>query len=172
MQTTVYHADHGVGMGLIEWALGQVKEQGFFARTFEIPAWARDLENRLWGPVAGDQPVMDDDESVFRWKRSADRPESKLTTRGARPTRLLTVIGVMGADDATVYTAHGGPMAAREVGDPSLDPAGKADSARFWAEHALAASEAEQAAYWADRAEDMRAVHAPAKARETDPDWP
>jgi len=37
-----------------------------------------------------------------------------------------------------LYTAYGGPVAPREPFDRSLDEEAKAESEKFWAEHALA----------------------------------
>jgi len=141
-----YHADHGVDAALVAYVcrhLAAQEVQGFFLITIELPDWTRDLETRLWGPRAGDEPVPQDE--VFMHKRSADRPPSRLVDRPMRPTRQLTAIGVVNDREVVFYTLHGGPAAEREVGDPSLegDPAAKAASEAFWREHALAAAPTE-----------------------------
>jgi len=138
MATTVFHADHGVSSEVIAWALAEIAPTGFFLRTLELPAQFGDLQNALHGPVCGDEPVTDA-EVVF-FQRSADRPSSRMVRRAMRATRLMTIIGIVNAEgDVTVFTAHGGPAAEREVGDASLvgDEAATLASAEFWATHAL-----------------------------------
>lgn len=135
----IFHADHGVAEETLAWAVSQVVP-GFFARTFELPAGAPDLLNGLYGPACGDPPVGE--EEVLRRHRSPDRPLSRMVRRPQRPTRLLTVIGIapMTGEEAVVYTAYGGPMAAREPGDASLvlgSPEHE-EAVAFWATHALA----------------------------------
>ena len=135
MAMTVYHSDHGVDQNLLTWALAQVSAPGFFLTTVEIPVEFGDLSNSLHGPASGDAPVAEND--VTYVQRSADRPLSRMVERPTRPTRLLTVVGIRGEGEDTVFTAYGGPPALREVGDPSLSSDEKAASAAFWAEHAL-----------------------------------
>ncbi len=136
----IFHADHGVSEKVLAWAVAQVSSPGFFARTFELPPEETDLLNGLYGPACGDPPV--EDEVTFTRQRSPDRPLSRMVRRPARPTRLLTVIGVAPQEggEAVIYTAYGGPLAAREPGDASLvlgSPEHQ-EAVAFWATHALA----------------------------------
>jgi hypothetical protein len=137
MAITVCHADHGVSSEVIAWALAEIAPTGFFLRTLELPAQFEDLENALHGPVCGDEPVPETEVCYFR--RSEDRPPSRFTRRDVRPTRLVTLIGIVDGENVTVFTAHGGPAAFREVGDASLvgDEVATFASAEFWATHAL-----------------------------------
>lgn len=166
----VYHADHGVSEETLAWAVAQVAP-GFFARTFTLPEWAADLLNGLYGPASGDSPVQDVD--TFRAQRSADRPLSRMVRRPARPTRLVTVIGVApeAGGEAVVFTAYGGPLAAREPGDATLPPGSPdhAEAVAFWAEHALSCSLFD-AAFLAARAELWTAV-AMGQAPQMDAYW-
>ena len=135
MAMTVYHSDHGVDQNLLTWALSQVTSDGFFLRTFEIPAGFGDLSNALHGPASGDAAVEETEVSYIQ--RSADRPLSRMCARSPRATRLMTIIGIQG-EDPVVFTAYGGPAAEREVGDSSLESdEEKAAAAAFWATHAL-----------------------------------
>lgn len=137
----VFHSDHGVSEALISWALAQVSSEGFFIKTLEIPASEPDLQNGLYGPESGDQPIHEG--QVYYRCRGDRKGPSRLIRAGTRPTRLLTVIGVKSANDeeTTVYTAFGGPSAKREPWDPSLSPEERVSSAAFWAHHALASTE-------------------------------
>ncbi len=136
----IFHADHGVSEASLVWAVSQVPSPGFFARTFELPPEEPDLLNGLYGPSCGDPPV--EDAVTFTRQRSPDRPLSRMVRRPARPTRLLTVIGVapQEGEEAVIYTAYGGPLASREPGDSSLvlgSPEHR-EAVAFWATHALA----------------------------------
>jgi len=135
----VYHADHGVSEETLTWAVAQVAP-GFFARTFTLPEGVGDLLNGLYGPASGDLPIPDGE--VHMAQRTADRPLSRMVARPARATRLITVVGVApeAGGEAVIFTAYGGPLAAREPGDSSLAPgsAEHGEAVAFWATHALA----------------------------------
>lgn len=138
MTTKIFHADHGVSVETIAWALSHINPEGFFIRTMELPEGHCDLLSALYGPLAGDAAVSDDVVSFV--KRSEDRPASRMINSAKRPSRLLTVIGTAKDGDVTIFTAYGGPCAPREVGDATLaTDEEKKESADFWAQHALAA---------------------------------
>jgi hypothetical protein len=161
----------------------------FYIETFELPESLGTAPCGLYGPVMGDAPVIDRDVDdgtgdAFYRPRGDRGYESRLVDRDPRPTRTVTVIagrhdehvpeGTPGAvlkylADATriyviehpciLYTAFGGPLAPKEVGDlkaqiekvrrdDSLDDVLKAhqlarlevsliESMTFWREHAL-----------------------------------
>lgn len=132
----VFHADHGVSDELIQWAVNEIQPTGFFLRTLEIPEQFGGLDNALYGPRSGDEPIADSD--VHMKQRSPDRPHSRMVKRPKRQTRLMTIIGMANPDGVTVFTAYGGPAAEREPGDVTLQTdAEKAAAAKFWSEHAL-----------------------------------
>jgi hypothetical protein len=134
----VFHADHGVTNETLMWALSQINPDGFFLRTLDLPEDHCDLLSALYGPLAGDAPVSDDVVSFV--KRSEDRPASRMVSEVKRPSRLLTVIGIVKEDGVTIFTAYGGPCAPREPGDSTLSSdEEKKESSDFWAQHALAA---------------------------------
>lgn len=134
----VFHADHGIGLSVIEALVAQVKPTGFFLKELELPKDAPDALSAIHGPIAGDAPVTDAE--VTLKQRSPDRPPSRMVARASRPTRKVTLIGNTTPEGGVVvYTCYGGPPAPREPGDPSLqdDPAALAESQAFWAQHAL-----------------------------------
>jgi hypothetical protein len=132
----VFHADHGISNDLILSAVMRLKpEEGFSALTLELEEAC--VMSALYGPKAGDGPVTDAEVDMV--KRSEDRPPSRMVDKPKRPSSKLTVVGVRSGEAATIYTAYGGPLAPREPGDASMTTdAEKAESAAFWAEHALA----------------------------------
>ena len=128
------HRDHALTDAHIAFveALACCRE-GFFAEEFPLPADLQALPCALHGPLMGDPPVPEAD--VIYLARSDDRPPSRLTTRAPRPSRVVTVVGY---GPRRVFTAYGGLLAPREPGDPTLaTDAERAESAAFWAEHAL-----------------------------------
>lgn len=135
----VFHADHGVTASTLEWALAQINPTGFFLRTLTLPEDHVDLLNGLYGPASGDEPIHDN--VVTFNKRSEDRPASRMVNLPKRPTRLLTIIGMVADGETTIFTAYGGPAAEREPGDVTLvSEADMKAAADFWATHALAAA--------------------------------
>jgi len=133
------HADHGVGeahMRLID-ALVASRE-GFFIEVLPLGTLAGTLQSALYGPSAGDEPVVDHEvEHIVRGERKGP---SRLVNRPTRPADHMVVIGV-GGDDAKVFTAYGNigdRVAPREPWDPSMTPAETSESIYFWAQHALA----------------------------------
>ena len=137
-----YHADHGVSPDTMEWAVNAItpRPTGFFMVTLVLPEDHLDLQNNLYGPASGDSPVQG--EVLVRDGDDAWRGATPFIDLPSRPTRLLTVIGIVADDGVTIYTAYGGPAAERVASDPSLadDPEGRAAAAAFWKVHALSLS--------------------------------
>jgi len=117
---------------------------GFFIETFELPDYhgstpVPTLENALYGPACGDQPVAEC--RVFYGNRPGRTWPSRLIPRPTRQTRTCTVIAGPSAKDAgdcVVYTIFGGPASPREMSDPYRPESEEAASRAFWSEHALA----------------------------------
>lgn len=128
------HLDHGLSFGQSEWVLKQCGgRDGFFIEQLELPPDLGTVPCALVGPTVGDHPVP---EHRVVYQTRGDRAwSSRMVRRALRPTRTVTVIaGPHGDNPCVLYTMFGGPLAPREVGDPEAG----ADSAQFWAEHALA----------------------------------
>jgi hypothetical protein len=132
------HLDHGLTEPQISHIMATFAgRDAFFIETIELPEELGMVDCGLHGPLMGDDPVGDDECELVR---RGDRPNlSRLCDRQPRPTRQVTVIaGPHGDDPCVLYTAFGGPVAEKEVGDPTLtDDDAIAKSAAFWAEHAL-----------------------------------
>jgi hypothetical protein len=137
----IFHADHGIEQTVIQQVIDSLNLQpGFFLKTTTLPEGAPDAMNALYGPASGDAPVTAFDD-VFYAIRSEDRPPSRMIDLPKRPTRMVTVIGMVEDDGITVYTIYGGPAAEREPGDPTIanDPELVKSAKAFWSQHALAA---------------------------------
>lgn len=133
----VGHADHGVDPSTLHWAVAKIAPSGFFLETLVLPPEHADLSSNLYGPASGDAPVSG--EILVRDENDAYRGATPFVNLPPRPTRLLTVIGMAKGEEVVVFTAYGGAAAERIPSDPSLadDPAAKAKSEAFWAQHAL-----------------------------------
>jgi hypothetical protein len=132
------HLDHDLTPAHVAFLRSRFADKvGFFVETVELPDELSDLVCGLYGPTMGDAPVTEGVSFVARGDRAYS---TRTVARPTRPTRLLTVIAGPHKDAPCVlYTAHGGPMAPREVGDPTLPTEeARAESAAFWAVHALA----------------------------------
>jgi hypothetical protein len=177
------HLDHALTEAQVNHILERfAQKDSFFIETFELPEDLGTVPCGLFGPTVGDKPVHED--FVFYASRGARAYKSRLIDELARPTRTVTVIGgghdervdegTPGAvrkylTDATpiwvithpcvLFTAFGGPLAPKEVGDlraqcaavkadTGLDDLLKAqqlaqleqklvESTNFWGEHAL-----------------------------------
>jgi hypothetical protein len=138
MDMNILHADHGIDpsheaviRGLFEAADGDT----FIVTTVTLGGECGDLMSGIHGPIVGDEPVPSEE---VEWALRGERTNlSRLCDRAERPTRLMTVIGKREDDVVTVFTAYGGPLAPREITDPTLPPEAAEEAAQFWAQHAL-----------------------------------
>ena len=125
------HVDHALTENHLAFILARFADrQAFFLETIELPAELSSLPCSLHGPVP---------ESEVTYVTRGDRPgPSRMCDRPPRMVRTMTVIGGPDAQgEIVLYTAYGGSAAPREPWDTSLDEAGREESRRFWAEHAL-----------------------------------
>ncbi len=119
---------------IVDWGLTPL------IRTVELPPGCPDVDNALYGPACGDEPI-DDSEVLYECR--GDRPwADRLVMRPKRPSRLLTIIAVPEFRDVpekgkrlVCFTAYGGPMAPQHPDDPSNKD--REGALKFWAEHAL-----------------------------------
>lgn len=132
------HTDH-VTAEHLTWILEHFRDRtGFFIETVTLPESLPMLSCDLWGPATGEDPVPES--AVFYARRGNRKGESRLVRRERLKTWQMTVVaGPEGDEPCVLYTAYGGPAAPREPWDESLDDAGRDESTRFWAEHALCA---------------------------------
>ncbi len=132
------HLDHNLTPSHVAFLRRHFADRtGFFIETVILPHELSDLTCGLYGPTMGDPPVTEDVSFAARGNRPYP---TRAVIAPMRPTRFMTVIAGPYKDAPCVlYTAHGGPMAPREVGDPTLlTEEARAESAAFWAVHALA----------------------------------
>jgi hypothetical protein len=132
------HLDHALTVQHLAWLLAQCgSREGFFIETFSLPGDLPALPCALHGPEMGDEPVP---ESECQYVKRGDREYlSRVCNRSPRLIRKLTVIaGPHEGLDCILYTAFGGPLAAKEHGDPTIKPGKEStESAEFWSDHAL-----------------------------------
>lgn len=140
MKRILQHDDHNLPQEVIDWGFDQLEnflettEFLFCAHTFTIPDHFPDLENALYGPLAGDPPVEDSEVTLVV---RGDRPwTDRIVAKPPRPSRQLTVIGTILDGDLVAFTMHGGPLADRNPADPT-NP-NPEQSKIFWSQHALA----------------------------------
>lgn len=106
--------------------------------TLTMPSHLAPLKNALVGPSSGDSPVGE--HQVHYKSRGGGRNYNSRMMRGSpRETRMVTAISV--PDQKTgrpfLVTAWGGPLSPKEVDDPSHTPESRAESKKFWSQHAL-----------------------------------
>jgi hypothetical protein len=136
----IKHPDSHVDHGLTEAQLGYLLErfadrEAFFIETITLPAGLGTVACGLYGPLAGDAAIREDE---VTYARRGDRTwDSRLVDLPPRQQHAVTVIaGPHDGHACVLYTAFGGPAAPQEPGDPGCkDPAA---STAFWREHALA----------------------------------
>lgn len=142
-EVRVLHADHGISEAHLRAVLHvlslDARDESVFVRSTTLPPELEGIKSALYGPAAGDPPVLHD-EAYLEVRGDREGP-SRLVRRLQRATRLMTVIG-RGSRDGhlDIFTAYGGPPALREPWDPTLTPSEKEDAEAFWAEHALASN--------------------------------
>jgi hypothetical protein len=132
------HLDHDLTPAHLAFLVSHFADRdGFFIETVTLPDDLPGLTCGLYGPSMGDPPMI---EGVVFEVRGQRAYPSRMVTLPTRSTRLLTVIAGPYKDAPCVlYTAHGGPKAPREAGDPTLKSAEDIEeSCAFWATHALA----------------------------------
>lgn len=139
------HVDHGLTVEQLEWLLdvallsgayadGYLEHPHVVALTYELPEALGTVPCGLHGPAVGDAPVP---ESEVTYAARGERAyESRLCARPVRQVRQVSLItGPAGDEPLVLYTAFGGPVAPREMADPSRSEA-------FWRQHALSEASA------------------------------
>lgn len=106
--------------------------------TLTLPEHLPPIKNGLVGPASGDRPVGEHE--VHYANRGGGRTYNSRMMHGApRPTRTVTAVSV--PDQKTgkpfLVTAWGGPVAPKEVDDPTHTPESREESKKFWSQHAL-----------------------------------
>lgn len=145
------HLDHALTDAQRDLILKRyANREHFFIDTFELPEELGTVPCGLYGPSVGDDPIH---KTCVEFLPRGDRKYPSRILIGAllRPTRTVTVIagphdeeipgGVGGLKvhhSCILYTAFGGPLAPKEVEDPTLSETERSASIAFWKLHALA----------------------------------
>ena len=126
---------HGLDNNTLDFILDIFKDKNeFFKETIEC---SQSFDCALYGPIMGDEPITED--QVYYADRGEGRGKSRMVRKPFRQTNLLTVIGGPHEDKSCIlYTAFGGPLAAKEPTDSSLSNDEMQESKSFWDVHALA----------------------------------
>jgi hypothetical protein len=134
------HLDHGVNDRVLAWIETLlVDAQAVEVNTLTLRDDMPDLESALYGPAAGDSPVLETS-ARYRKRKGRDIKSRVLPGCPPRPTRLITVVtGPHDGQQGVLFTCYGGPEAPREIGDIDKDDPGFIDAVKFWGEHALSA---------------------------------
>lgn len=153
------HVDHGLGDAHRAFLLERFKgRDSFFIETVPLPVELDEVPMALYGPSVGDAPIGED--QVVLLERGNRGYKSRCVHWPIRTSRSVTVIAGPHTNQACIlYTAFGGPLAPKEVGE--LEQAWEDLAARnprdaglcremdelklklvvsraFWAQHALA----------------------------------
>jgi len=146
--TTKSHIDHGLRPQHLDF-IGKTfgHRTKFFIETIELPHGIAPLRCGLVGPLTDHKGV---DASEVEFRRRGDRivPSRMMTSAACEArglhlipmSRKLTVIGGIDVEsgDCILFTAYGGPLAPREVGDPFVTDADElVKNFHFWRQHAL-----------------------------------
>ena len=136
------HVDH-VPQEVLDWVAEHYADRDvpFFIETITLPDHLPTLENGLYGPLCGDEPVSESD--VFYETRANRSGPSRMIDRPKRQTRTVTVIGgkthEVPSGECVLFTVYGGPCAPREPYDASITSEEERQRSRdFWRDHALA----------------------------------
>jgi hypothetical protein len=137
------HLDHGLTGAQIAHLLKLFADRtAFFIETVTLPEGLGTVPCGLFGPVMGDPPV--DERRVEMVARGSRAYPSRVFRQGCvetqrqRSVRTLTVIaGPHEGEACILYTAFGGPIAPKELADPTIKEQDLPASREFWAQHAL-----------------------------------
>jgi len=152
------HQDDGIPDNIAEWVMKKNSDvKGFIATTLKLCPGLDKVDNALYGPICGDDPVKENE--VRYEKRGTRGYSSRVINRPMRKSNEVSLIAGPheGHDDIIVYTIFGGPISPQEVGQIQEDMQ-KAEteaapefpkalienlelkleeSKTFWAQHAL-----------------------------------
>lgn len=106
--TNLFHKDHGLSDGHIEFLMGNEeiasKDDGeFILIVLPLPDHLPDLKCALYGPSVGDEPGSIPLEKTYRQVRGNRMGASSMVSLPARPARKMVVVGVKGGMCFTAY---------------------------------------------------------------------
>ena len=136
------HLDHNLTLDHIKFILQKFKDRKeFFKEEVDLhDVGLNDLPSALWGPLAGDPPVEEEDEDLYYEVRGLRPGESRMVNRHTRPWRTMVVVaGPYDGHECVLFTAYGGPIGApKEPWDCEEGSEEQREAKEFWSKHALA----------------------------------
>ena len=146
---TIAHDDHDltpahVALVMNAPEVGAYDDGAFVLTVVQLPDGVASLPCALYGPEAGDAPVLD--HAVTLEARGDRRGPSRLIAEPHRPARNMVIIGIKGSVCFTAYGTRASapsPMepwdAERKHADGKITLEELECARKFWAVHALAA---------------------------------
>lgn len=134
------HLDHALTSAQLSWLLNNAEARPG-PQTLRLPHELGGVPCALIGPATAHAPVADA-ETCAQVRGKRPYASRVFTADAARARRLFDlpyvhevtiIVGEHDGHPLVLFTAFGGPLAPREVGDPASDEA----SRTFWAQHAL-----------------------------------
>ena len=129
---------HGITPKILDWITRQKEVMAATGPvTITLPDSMDPIPNSLIGPSTGYPPVNDD--ATFADNRGERAHKSRMMHGEATTTRTITIIARPHKETGKpfIITAFGGPLSPKEPNDPYLKPEEKAESEKFWSQHAL-----------------------------------
>jgi hypothetical protein len=128
--------EHGLTaahLQFIQEVMDEFQAGEFMCVSREMPSHLPDLLDNLYGPAAGDAPVLLD-EVVWAHRPGRETILSRCVDRPPRPARFMVIIGLANQILWTAYGSLRGEIAPHEVMDHYVIQAGGCPeaSARFW----------------------------------------
>ena len=128
--------EHGLTeshLQFIQTVMDEFEKGQFMCVSREMPASLPDLEDNLYGPAAGDEPVLIKD-VVWAHRPGRETILSRCVDRPPRPARHMIIIGLAHEVLWTAYGSLEGAIAPHEVMDHNVIKAAGCPeaSANFW----------------------------------------
>ena len=136
----LFHGDHGLSLQhlkFIDCIMDKVEDGVTVVDAFRMPDDCPDLDDAIFGPCNGDEPVMDS-ECYFASRADRDTKSRLIDREPRNGARYMVIIGTKGVALWTAYGSLSGTVAPKEADDKSLSPEEAVIAREFWSAHALA----------------------------------
>ena len=136
----VAHDDHPITDQQMEWIqthpdLLAEPNGTFLIKVLTMPEELGTIPSGLYGPVAGDDPVKEED--VVYFTRGDRKDKSRKINLPNRPARNICVIGRKGIVAFTIYGTQSSEPSPKEPFDSFANEEERQKSIDFWSRHAL-----------------------------------
>jgi hypothetical protein len=130
----VSHVHEGISLEQRGYALSMV----VLNPTVELPEELGTVPCNLYGPSVGDPPTNDGDWISWRIRKPRGYVSRTIQGKRVKQTRLITlIVGPYEGSPHILYEMFGGPLAPKELLDPSLTKEEFEEAKAFWSVHAL-----------------------------------